>query len=544
MADENAARAIVDVIIIGAGPAAAGAAIALTASPNISVRVIDVGGRLEERNEQARERMSHGAPSEWSAADVDIVSRVAEATKDQRLPEKRNFGSDFPFHDFGQLTGVRGIGDVNTHVISGAYGGFSNTWGAQTMVYSAASFNDWPISRSELEVDYRAILARIPYSAEDDDLAEFHPLWAEADPLPPLNQNSTRILARYHRHRTSVRRHGVIVGKSRLALKGSACVSCGLCMTGCPYSYVYSASQTFDQLVASGRIVYSGGREALSIGEAKGRPFVVSRDSRSGAVETMHADKILVGCGAIGSTRLVASSLELWSQAIHLQESAQFLMPLASLRSTGDLSQDNSFTLNQFNILMPFDEAGRDLVQIHGYPFSNSMYDALPAPLRTSIGRVLGNALLKHVTVGLGYLPSWWSPGFDVSIEKPETGEELARVIVSATTTTNDIAKSKLRTVNARLLKVAPYLGIVPVVPMVSMSPPGKSYHFGGSFPHAANPVSGRESDLVGRVDPWNNIHLIDASVFPTVSATTFTLTIMANAHRIARRVAEDAHAQ
>ena len=94
-------------------------------------------------------------------ADVDIVGRVAEASRDQRLPEKRNFGSDFSFHDFGQLAGVRGSGDVNTHVISGAYGGFSNTWGAQTMVYSAASFNDWPISRAELEVDYRSILSKI-----------------------------------------------------------------------------------------------------------------------------------------------------------------------------------------------------------------------------------------------------------------------------------------------------------------------------------------------------------------------------------------------
>jgi hypothetical protein len=314
-------------------------------------------------------------------------------------------------------------------------------------------------------------------------------------------------------------------------------------MTGCPYSYVYSASQTFDQLIASGRITYDGGREVLSIGEEGGRPFVISRDARSGMAEKLRADKLLVGCGAIGSTRLVASSLELWSQPIHLQESAQFLVPFASMRSSSDLSQEGSFTLNQFNILMPFDEAGRDLVQIHGYPYSNSMNDALPAALRTSIGRLLGDVLLKHVTVGLGYLPSWWSPGFDVTIEKGESDERLANVVVSASATRSDTARSKLREVNARLLKVAPYLGIVPVVPMVTMSPPGKSYHFGGSFPHSENPMAGRESDLMGRIDPWSNIHLIDASVFPTVSATTFTLTIMANAHRIARHVAEEVNA-
>ena len=74
---------------------------------------------------------------------------------------------------------------------------------------------------------------------------------------------------------------------------------------------------------------------------------------------------------------------------------------------------------------------------------------------------------------------------------------------------------------------------------MVTMSAPGKSYHFGGSFPHSNEPVPGHESDLLGRVHPWRNVHLVDASVFPTVSATTFTLTIMANAHRIARLVAQ-----
>jgi choline dehydrogenase-like flavoprotein len=530
-----------DVLIIGSGPAAAGVAIALSALPGVTVRVLDVGGRLEETNETARLRMSQSEPGGWSPSDVRTISQVATPTKEHRLPEKRNFGSSFPFDDFGQLEGVTGQGDVNTHVVSGAYGGFSNTWGAQTMVYSAASFADWPFARHELESDYRAILATIPYSGEHDDLAEYFPLWGPADPLPPLSENSTRILDRYERHRLQVRRQGVIVGNGRLALRGSACVSCGLCMTGCPYSYVYSAAQTFDQLIADGRITYIGGYVALRIGEEDERPHVVARNQSTGEVETFHADKIFVGCGAIGTTRLVASSLDMWSQAIHLQESVQFLMPLASMHGTGALSQDGSFTLNQFNIVMPFDEAGRDLVQIHGYPYNKAMDDAVPAPLRLPMVRGLRAMLLKHLTVGLGYLPSWLSPGFDVTIVRPESPDQLAEVILSSTSGSHEQSASRMRAINARLLRVAPYLGVVPVLPMVTLSAPGKSYHFGGSFPHSQNPVAGRESDVLGRVHPWRNVHLVDASVFPTVSATTFTLTIMANAHRIARHVAEDA---
>jgi len=41
-------------------------------------------------------------------------------------------------------------------------------------------------------------------------------------------------------------------------------------------------------------------------------------------------------------------------------------------------------------------------------------------------------------------------------------------------------------------------------------------------------------SDPLGRVSPWRRIHAVDGTVLPTIASTTFTLTVMANAHRIA----------
>jgi choline dehydrogenase-like flavoprotein len=42
------------------------------------------------------------------------------------------------------------------------------------------------------------------------------------------------------------------------------------------------------------------------------------------------------------------------------------------------------------------------------------------------------------------------------------------------------------------------------------------------------------ESDIYGRPAGLTRIHIVDASVFPSIPATTITLTAMANAHRIA----------
>jgi choline dehydrogenase-like flavoprotein len=88
-----------------------------------------------------------------------------------------------------------------------------------------------------------------------------------------------------------------------------------------------------------------------------------------------------------------------------------------------------------------------------------------------------------------------------------------------------------LRSVLRRLAALGPKLDLHPVLPMVRRSGPGKSYHFGGTFAH------GVDSDVLGRIGEWRDIHLIDGSVLPSIPSTTFTLSVMANAHRIATAV-------
>jgi choline dehydrogenase-like flavoprotein len=41
------------------------------------------------------------------------------------------------------------------------------------------------------------------------------------------------------------------------------------------------------------------------------------------------------------------------------------------------------------------------------------------------------------------------------------------------------------------------------------------------------------ESDCLGRPHGWTRVHVVDATVLPSVPATTITLSTMANAHRI-----------
>jgi hypothetical protein len=54
----------------------------------------------------------------------------------------------------------------------------------------------------------------------------------------------------------------------------------------------------------------------------------------------------------------------------------------------------------------------------------------------------------------------------------------------------------------------------------------------------AKTPATKFQTDVMGRPQGLNRVHLIDSAVFPSIPATTLLLPIMANADRIASQAA------
>lgn len=518
-------------LIVGSGPAAAGVALALEEVPDLEITVVDIGHQLEPPLRAAVDALRNLDPVAWDPADVGAIVAQPVSAGTRSLPQKRAYGSDFPFRDAGQASGITTIDGANRDVVSGAYGGFSNVWGAQIMPFAAAVTRRWPIR--SLDDHYRAILAAIPYAAEDDDLAGHFPLLAPPRPLPPLSPRTMSVLKRYRRHRSRLQRWGVTVGRARLAIDGRACVRAGLCLTGCPYGLIYSASHTFDRLRASGRILYRGGLLAVRLEEDEAAASVLARDIASGSVERLRADRVFVACGGIGSTRLVLGSLDAFETTVEMAESQQFVLPMISTRPTPDPRENRELTLNQFNMTLTEDDDAHDLAQLHFYTYNPAFADALPGPLRWRALAATRIQLLRRLSVAIGYLPSWRSPQLALRATAPARPDQLPDITIGGGPMP-DAGRRLLRRTLGLSLRAAPLLDLYPALPLLSISAPAKSYHFGSSFPHQATRSTFQSSDPVGRVGNWNRIHVVDAAVLPSVAATTFTLTVMANAHRIA----------
>lgn len=521
-------------LIIGSGPAAAGVALALQDRGDGPVTVLDVGERLEHDHQASLRRLASQPHEEWSGEDLALVTAQPEPLTRGALPQKRSYGSAFPFRDAGQLNGVHAVDGANDFVVSAAYGGFSNVWGAQVMPFSAASFDTWPLRLQDLQPHYRAVLDELPFAGESDSLAELFPLLAPAQSLPPLAARTRRVLERYEQAPAAVQRHGVTVGRARLAFGAGRCIGCGHCMTGCPYSLIWSAAQTFDRLCARGTVRHHDGLLVERVAEEPGVVVADARELRTGRRVRFEADRIFVACGALGTTRLVLGSMRTAPAHLELQESVQFVLPMLSRVPVADPRTEaaRTFTLNQFNVLVDLDGRGYDLSQVHCYPYNPAVLTALPRLFGHPLAAGLTSQLLRRMTVGLGYLPSWASPKVRVT-HRPSLHGCLPDMKVGPASSERP---AMLRQVLRRLLMAAPHLDLWPVLTQVRMSGAAKSYHVGGSFPHGGEGPA--VTDLLGRLPEWSRIHLVDGAVLPSVPSTTFTLTVMANAHRIASAVA------
>ncbi len=244
---------------------------------------------------------------------------------------------------------------------------------------------------------------------------------------------------------------------------------------------------------------------------------------------------MVVACGAIGTSRLVLESRRLHGVRLSLQESAQIIMPLLSLHGSGDPRDSSKHAMGELSMLMRIPELGAEPVHLQYFTYNPAFLDALPGPMREGPGRRLLPSVLGRLSVILGYLPSGASRRVDLRLVAAAT--DGAPGVLSVEAPPADRAHARLvRKVCLRLAGMGPWLDLYPIMPKVILSGAARSYHWGSAFPHRATPGA-LDTDRWGRLQGWDRVHLVDASVLPSIASTTFTLTVMANSHRIGSEV-------
>jgi choline dehydrogenase-like flavoprotein len=519
------------VVVIGSGPAGVAATHALVAAGH-HVTVLDAGDTIEPGGMGVFDTLARTEPDRWLAEQTQAV-RDAFPVSIKHVPLKPAYGSLFPYALADpDLPIAREHADS---LPSLAYGGLSNSWGASMLPFRQSDIADWPVTLAELAPHYEAVLRFVPLAAERDELSRIFPLYSDAPGALQRGSHAQMLLSRLRRHAATLNAAGFSFGASRLAVVTSPehpqrCRNSGMCLHGCPYRSIYNASHTLDTLVREGRVDYRDGVYVDRLTEADESVTIhFHKRARPREAGSLAATRVFVGCGSISSTRLMLESMGYPRFHRRLHDSQYFVIPMLSTRASRASVATQGNTLAQLYIEIEDERLSEHTVHLQLYGYNDLVLSALATRLpagASSLERWL-QPLLGRLVVIQGYLHSADSPG--LSIERVADG---VRIIGD----TAETGATRVRRIIRRLARAGYYLGMFPMFGFAQVGAPGKGNHLGGSLPMRREPGE-LETDTLGRPRGWRRVHVIDASVFPSVPATTVTLSVMANAHRIATAV-------
>lgn len=527
-----------DYCVIGSGPAGVACAQALL-NAGARVRMLDAGVQLEPQRHAKIEKLSRTQPENWRAEDV--ASYQAGMNPDVGgVPLKLVYGSDFAYRAATETLRIR-FDNVGVRP-SFALGGLSNVWGAAIMPYTASDLDAWPLKLEALAPHYKAVLGLTGLAGLPDDLADRFPLYAGEMTQLELSGQGRQLLATMEKNRKPLEDAGILFGRSRVAVRGNnpttsgGCVYCRQCMYGCPYDLIYSSAHTVSAFQRHPDFSYESGvvvksvRESGSGVEISGQPL----DTREPI--SWRAHRVFIAAGTISTTQILLRSLDAYDQTVTLRDSQYFLLPMLAKRIRG-ATTERLFALSQLFIEM-FDPQGLSK-SAHVQIYSNS--DLINATVANTFGPLRGilrpliRNLQERLLVAQGFLHSDYSSHIEMRLRRADANSqeefELRGVV-------NPNSAEAVRKVVRKLTHHSRHMGARPITPMLNIASPGRSFHCGGSFPMRKSP-RGLETDLLGRPASWQRVHAVDATVFPSIPATTITLSAMANAHRIGEEAAK-----
>lgn len=517
-----------DVILVGSGPGAAGAALRLAGQG--TVLVLDVGHRPERMGEAldadqfALKREGRADPGLLLGKDFESLHNLH---RDYLSPKLKPPLLRFITRDWQKLSPL--LGDGFDPVLSHARGGLANAWGAGAYRFTARELRRFPITLADLEPWYKAVEAHIGVCGGEDGLSSWLGGSDGLLPAPDPGRIGQRILAKSSRYRDWLKGRGLTIGRPRMALltrehrgrpayRGDGMEFFRPCLES-----IYNPSFTFDELERSGAIEMRSGHLVERFRELPdGHVEVSGRDLGSGACFAVRARRLVLAAGAVNSARIVLASQSA-DVTLPLRDNPISYVPMVDLGALGSAPDARTLPL-QCNLLYDgplWEEPVQASLYGVSAPLWNDLAFTFPLAARGTM------AAVRHVLPAL----------LIVQLFYPDCGSPRGSLRLTPDGSLRATYRGPARgRIERHLLRSFLRLGCLGHSILCQYPIPGNSFHYAGTLPMSAKPEPfecGVEGSLGGR----GHVYLADASGFPELPSKNLTLTIMANAMRVADRL-------
>lgn len=425
-----------------------------------------------------------------------------------------------------------------------ALGGLAGGWGAACFTFSDEELKQVGILDKEFRKYYDIVAKRIGISGDvSSDLAEFCLDGLENIQSPlRIDSNAESILNNYNNKRHKLNSLGLYVGKANLAVLtselGDRKVNPYFDMDFWSDSRksIYRPRYTIDELTKNKKFTYIKSNLVVSFHEKKKEKEVHVISYNLNNVKLITRGRFLMICaGAINSARLVLNSLNLSEYKTSLLSSPYTYMPVINMNMLGRKARDERHSLAQLaGILFDVNQSS-DCLSLQFYSYRSlllfKLIKEIPLPVQTSkpIVRLLLNAL---AVVGVFHPDSpcdskWLKIGTSCKKRLPE-------LIINYELTT--LQKKEIKMMERKLIMLLYKIGCYSYMKINPGN--GSSIHYAGTIPYSKNPDTLIRVDENNKLASTDFVFIGDSSTWNYLPAKGLTLTMMANATRIASNLA------
>ena len=411
---------------------------------------------------------------------------------------------------------------------SKSFGGLSNIWGANSLRFLKTDFDEWPISYNKLENYYEVCEKIMNVDHFNDEIAKEFKIKNDNINEKKLNLFSNFIKEFLHQKGSN---NDFTFGLARVAIDPK-CYKCSNCFFGCDDNYIFNTRDYLQNLIKEKKIEYI---KNLNLEKfiSKDNHIELKFENYSG--QKIVTKKLFIGSGAIQTPKIVMNSLEKKID-LELKESQYFLVPCLYVGKNfnNDLQHH---TLSQAQIVF------KNSIK---YNIGNVSYEIkydqklINITLKKKFGifsTLIPNIIKKRIFVITAQINS------KHSVYKATMKKEDQRLSVRE----NKKNKKKIELeIYSQLKVLGKKFKFISVNFFSKLGKFGRGYHLGCSIPMLGDKEINNlnQYDLYtrknGEISNCKNVFIIDSSNFTNIPSGSLSLTVMANALRIATENAND----
>lgn len=524
-------------IIVGSGPSGAMAAQTLTEAGK-EVAVLDVGNKDEKYSElfedkdfrdlrkEDKSQIRYLLGDDFEALPPDDVKTGAQLTPSRKSMIK----------DVDKWLKTESVNFLPMESLG--YGGLGAGWGLGSYVYSDKELQKCGLKPDEMKKAYQKISNRIGISAADDDIKNYVVGGLE-DLQAPLKMDKSilKILRAYKKKQKAINSRNIFMGAPSMAFlsedfnKRKATKYHDTDFYADYGKSAYRAQFTIDELKAKNNFNYIDRFLVLSFSEKGDFVKINCKNIDNGNEYIFEARKLILAAGAIGTGRIALRSLK--TNSLPILCNPYTYMPMLHFRMLGK-TLGKKTSMAQAMMIYDTNMQHNNIVSVALYTYRSLLLHKLikEGPVNFKDGRGIFQSLQSAFVIA--------------GIHHPDKYSEFKKMYLNADSNspTGDVlkvdfkrAESELKAIKKHEREIKKVFIKLGVLPISKMNPgEGASIHYAGTLPFSKQEVAGN-TDANGRLYGTENVYSADGSSFTYLPAKGITLSLMANAHRVAEKI-------